>query len=324
MIACTKDGGRSVFALIFSAHAAHNAGGFSEHAWEICFPWIEAGCLIVAYHAISAGIKLWKTIGTERFAAFAQNPSLIFLPTGEPAILSEEKQAFPFDNFKIIGMAAMLCLLSLSLGYVSWVKSFPKKLRLSPQTTNLGVNPAPTLQVPPVTKPAVPKHAVQQLSDDEIARGAEPRGAPHPLISDPSVTEEQRLNRMSFSELQAYLAETVRKLKEFEEKWHYPEPQAFDPPAEGPDGKVPKEQLDNYWKELGRRQNNVYEVRPRKRAQAFRKNFPQIESLASYLYQRWPEIQGMENCFVPDKMLEGVAQGCAGYIQAVIDKLRRQ
>jgi len=48
---------------------------------------------------------------------------------------------------------------------------------------------------------------------------------------------------MSVGELQKYLADTVLKLKEFEQRWDYPESQTFDAPPEGPDGKQDPDQI---------------------------------------------------------------------------------
>jgi hypothetical protein len=207
---------------------------------------------------------------------------------------------------------------------------FTAPISTTPKSTGYAASPIRRTQIeksqPPTPQRVPPPEnkVVKQPSDDEMARGVEPDGPPHPAINDPSLTEEQRLNKMSSTEFQDYLAGTVRKLKEFEQRWHYPETQSFDPPAEGADGTVPQNQLREYWKEVDRRQHNYFEIRPRKRFQAFKKEFPQVESLAAYLYQRWPGIQGMDNCFAQEKMLEGSAQGCAEYIQDVLNTSRRQ
>jgi hypothetical protein len=177
-------------------------------------------------------------------------------------------------------------------------------------------------------KPAIEKPAAmappRKLTDDEIAMGAEPAGPPHPDVSDPSLGEEQRLNEMSVAQLQEHLAGTIRKLKEFDEKWHYPEWRGPSEPVPDDSGRVPPEKMKEYWKRYEAWRETIFEVRPKKRAQAFKDAFPQIGTLVGYLHNRWPDIQEGDDCFVQDKMIENAALGCAGYIQAVLDKSRRQ
>jgi len=173
-----------------------------------------------------------------------------------------------------------------------------------PTTTTISPPQPASSANPPTHKPASKRPADRHEQERlwRMARGEEPNGPPHPYIDDPSLTEEQRLNRMSVGELQKYLADTVLKLKEFEQRWDYPESQTFDAPPEGPDGKQDPDQIKRYFRELEKRQNNVNELRPRKRAEAFKKEFPRVDLPGSYLYQRWPDVEGMENCVLQEKM----------------------
>lgn len=103
-----------LFALAFSVHA----GLRGEHMWELAFPWIEAACVIVFWHSVSAAYQLIKQVGEGPAAMERASP--VLSASGQPVMIPVEAEVPRFCSVKIGGIASIPCVLSLMLGYLAW------------------------------------------------------------------------------------------------------------------------------------------------------------------------------------------------------------